>query len=56
MTTTVKVYAHCDNKTEVKIKKEDGENVDVTTIQDGEEHSLAVYDDIKVTVEEFPKD
>lgn len=59
MTTTVTVQAHCDSKKEVHIEiandpcHEAGNHTKV--LQDGEQHSLVVYDDKSVIVKEVLK-
>lgn len=52
MTTTIKVHAHCGDDKEVKIIST---GIDDVIIQDGEKHSLSVYDDIVCTVQEVEK-
>lgn len=57
MTTTVIVKAHCASDKEVVIDRtRNGEPDAQFTLQDGEEHSLVVYDDLAVSVREVLKD
>lgn len=57
MTTTVTVQAHCASNKEVVISKSDDGLVEpsITVIQDGEEHSDVVYDNVAITVKEREK-
>ena len=55
MTTTVKIEAHCNEKTEVKIELQDNDSMELFTLQDGEAKELHVYDDKVVTIQESPK-
>jgi hypothetical protein len=57
MTTTVKVFAHCDPKTtQVKIATDDPNNPQTAVyIEDGETHEAVVYDDRALTISEVPK-
>lgn len=61
MTTTVKVYAHCDSKTtEVRVIKgrvndETRKNDETEYLQDGQEKDFVVHDDVYISVDEVPK-
>lgn len=58
MTTTVKIEAHCNNETEVKVVVQD-ENFEygdeVSILQDGDEHTVYAYDSRVITVTEILK-
>lgn len=51
MTTTVKITACCNNKTEVVVESSDRKVV----LQDGQELTVYVYDNQRVVVREQPK-
>lgn len=57
MTTTVIVHASCAPETEVKIIELDGgEPTGTNVIQNGEQHSVTVYDEREVRIKERQKD
>jgi len=55
MTTNITIQAHCSDDKEVIVTLIQGHEKEHTTLQDGESHEVAVFDDRLVTVKESPK-
>ena len=53
MTTSVVVEAHCNERTQVRIRRSDGQPD--TVIHDGQRREFFVHDDVTVAVREEPK-
>ncbi len=56
MTTTVIVEAHCSENIRVQVALFDGDSPkSITYLKDGESHSVSVYDNMSVQVQEIPR-
>ena len=56
MTTTVKIEAHCDEKTKVQVAITRGRSLETFALLDGESREVTIFDDHKVTVQEVDID
>lgn len=55
MTTSVRIMAHCNDKTEVVVIMEEGDNLNITRLNDGDMYETYVYGNRSIRIEEVPK-
>ena len=56
MTTTVKIEAHCDEKTKVQVAITRGRSLETFALIDGDTREAVIFDDHKITVQEVDID